>query len=106
MPLFIVTDKAVKIKHKGDDILEVSGADVVDSDDPRMASTRLCNKDMPLVLKTLKEVPTVDVSYKNFIIIINNLHISLEHKETIKQSVMKPSLDNKDQANKAYHKIV
>ena len=103
--LFMAAEKAVKVRNQVDDILEDCGAAVVDDDDPRVVLTRLGNKFSSPVFEPLKNSPTIDINYEEVIAMDDLGGLDLEHKEVIRQRVLKLSIDNQGRAKDSNHKI-
>ena len=106
MPLLMVADKAVKARNQVDDVLEECGAAVVDDDNPKAVIMGLGNESFFPVFKLLKESPTVDIDYADSIVMDNLEGLDPDPRKTIRQRVLKLSVDNNDHANEALQRTV
>lgn len=106
VPLLMAGDKAVKAKNQVDDILEECGAVVVDDDNAKVVFTGLGNNSFSLVFKPLNWSPTVAINHPESIVMDDLEGLNPDHRETIRQRVLKLSVDNYDCANEALHRII
>ena len=67
----------------------------MDDDDPRVVFTGLGKEVFPPVFKPLKCGPIIDVTYEDTID-KDDLDINTDHKKTIRQRVLKLSVDNQN----------
>ena len=75
VPLLMAADKAVKAKSLVDCILEECGAAVVDDDNHKAVFMGLGNKSFCAVFKSLKQSPSLDINYTDWIFIDNLLEL-------------------------------
>ena len=82
-------------------------AAVVDDDNPKAVFMGFGNKSIFPVFKPLRLISTININYAESIVMDDLEGLDLDHKETMRQRVLKLSVDNYEGANEAIlHRLV